>query len=59
MGIGAHAEVGVKDWKISFDVGASFGIGGSVKLEVDLSGTVKAASGLAKSAWEGFKRWFK
>lgn len=59
VGIGAHAEVGVKDWKISFDVGASFGIGGSVKLEVDLSGTVKAASGLAKSAWEGFKRWFK
>lgn len=59
VGIGAHAEFGYKDGKLSMDIGASLGIGGSVKLEVDVSGTVKAVSGAAKSAWNKFTGWFK
>ncbi len=59
VGIGIHAEAGYKDGKFSLDIGASFGIGGSVKLEVDVSGTVKAVSGAAKSAWNTFTGWFK
>lgn len=59
VGIGAHAEFGYKDGKFSMDIGASLGIGGSVKLEVDVSGTVKAVSGAAKSAWNTFTGWFK
>lgn len=59
VGIGVHAEAGYKDGKLSLDIGASLGIGGSVKLEVDVSGTVKAVSGAAKSAWNKFTGWFK
>lgn len=59
VGFGAHAEAGFKDGKFSLDIGASCGIGGSVKLEIDISGTIKAASGYAKSAWNAFTGWFK
>ena len=45
--------------KPDIKTGNSFGIGGSVKLEVDVSGTVKAVSGAAKSAWNTFTGWFK
>lgn len=41
FGVGAHAELGIKDWKISFDVGASLGVGVSAEAEIDLSGLVK------------------
>lgn len=58
VGIGAHAEAGYKDGKLSLDVGASFGVGGSVKLEVDVSGTIKAVSGAVKSAWNTVAGWF-
>ena len=58
-GIGAHAEAGIKDGKISLDIGASLGIGGSVKLEIDVSGTIKAVSGKAQAAWNNFTSWFK
>ncbi|MCM1540557.1 MAG: hypothetical protein NC121_04780 [Blautia sp.] len=40
FGIGAHADIGFNDGKFKFDVGASLGVGGSVSLEVDVSGTV-------------------
>lgn len=40
FGIGAHADVGLQDGKLSLDIGASVGVGASVKLEVDVSGTV-------------------
>lgn len=40
IGIGAHADIGYKDGKFNFDVGASLGIGVSVDLEIDVSGTV-------------------
>ncbi len=58
-GIGAHAEAGIKDGKISLDIGASLGIGGSVKLEIDVSGTIKTVSGKAQAAWNNFTSWFK
>lgn len=40
VGIGAHADVGLHDGKISLDIGASVGVGGSVALEIDMSGTI-------------------
>lgn len=40
FGIGAHADVGYDDGKFSLDVGASLGVGASVKLEVDVGGTI-------------------
>lgn len=40
FGVGAHVDVGFDDGKFSLDVGASLGIGGSVKLEVDVGGLV-------------------
>ncbi len=53
VGIGAHADIGFKDGKVSLDLGASLGIGASVKLEVDVSGTVDAVAGAAKSVLDG------
>lgn len=50
-GIGAHADVGIKDGKFSIDIGATVGVGASVKLEIDVSGTVNAICGGAKAAW--------
>ncbi len=52
VGIGAHADIGIKDWKITADIGAAVGVGGSVKLEIDLSGTVEAVAGAADSIGE-------
>lgn len=40
VGIGAHANVGFKEGKISLDIGASIGLGVSANLEIDISGTV-------------------
>lgn len=40
FGVGAHVDVGFDDGKFSLDVGASLGIGGSVKLELDVGGLV-------------------
>ena len=69
VGIGAHADIGVHDGKISCDIGASLGIGASVKFEVDygqavdnlakgakkaVKGTVKAIKGIGKA----LKKWF-
>lgn len=59
FGVGAHANIGLKDGKFSVDVGASLGIGVSLKLDVDFSGTVSAVSDMASSAWNGFKNLFK
>lgn len=54
-GIGAHANVGYQDGKLSVDIGATLGVGASVKLEVDVGGTVDAVCDGAKAAWEGAK----
>lgn len=53
-GLGAHASAGFKDGKFSLDIGATVGVGGSVSLEVDVSGTVNALCDGAKAAWDGF-----
>ena len=39
------------------DVGASFGVGASAKLEIDIGGTVDAVCDGAKAAWDGVKNW--
>ena len=54
FGVGAHAEFGLKDGKFSMDIGASLGIGGSVKLDIDFSGTIDAIKGKAKAIWQSF-----
>ena len=52
-GIGAHANVGYNDGKFSFDIGASIGVGASVKLEIDVSGAVDAVTEAASDMWSG------
>lgn len=42
FGVGAHADFGFQDGKLSLDVGASLGVGASIKLDIDVSGTVNA-----------------
>lgn len=58
FGIGAHADVGIRDGKISIDIGASLGVGVGVKLDIDFSGTVNAAADMASDAWSGIVGWF-
>lgn len=41
-GLGAHANVGIHDGKISVDLGVTVGVGGSVKLDIDVSDTFEA-----------------
>lgn len=48
-GVGAHLDVGVKDGKVSLDIGATIGVGGSIKVEVDVSKPVKAVGKFVKS----------
>lgn len=44
VGVGAHAEVGYNDGKLTFDIGASLGVGASISAEVDVSGLVDGVS---------------
>ncbi len=53
VGLGAHADIGLKDGKFTADLGASLGVGVSLKVEVDVSGTVDAVAGAAKSVLDG------
>jgi hypothetical protein len=57
-GVGAHANIGFSDGKLSLDVGATLGVGASVKLDIDVSGTVNAVCDGAKAAWKGVKGLF-
>ena len=41
VGVGAHADIGYHDGKLTFDIGASLGVGASVTAEVDVSGLVE------------------
>lgn len=58
FGVGAHADIGLKDGKLSVDIGASLGVGVSVKLDIDFSGTVNAVADTAKNVWSGIKGLF-
>ncbi len=52
-GFGAHASAGYRDGKLSLDMGATLGVGGSVKMEIDVSGMVNAVRDKAKAVWNG------
>lgn len=54
-GIGAHANVGFHDGKLSLDVGATLGVGASVKLDIDVSGTVEAVGDFVENVSSGVK----
>lgn len=70
IGAGAHAKVDIGDGKISADIGASLGIGFSLKFEIDYSkalGFLKGSStgfsktiggGSSKSVGRAFSKWF-
>ena len=58
FGIGAHADVGLNDGVLSVDIGASVGLGVSVSLEIDFSGTVNAVADFASNAWSGITGLF-
>lgn len=47
-GFGAHAEVGIQNGVVKFDVGASLGVGGSVSVELDVVGFAKNVKSGAK-----------
>ena len=57
VGAGIHANAGFQDGKLSVDVGAYVGVGGSVSLEIDVSGTVEAVCDGAKAAWDTVTDW--
>lgn len=50
VGVGAHANVGYHDGKFVVDVGAAIGVGVDVKLDIDVSGTVKMVGDIADKA---------
>ena len=52
-GIGAHADVGIIDGVVKFDVGVTFGVGFSVGVEVDVGGMIDGISKGAEAAWDG------
>lgn len=58
VGVGAHAEFGYKDGKFSADIGASLGIGASVKLEIDIGGMVDTVADAAQAVWTGIMGLF-
>lgn len=58
VGVGAHANVGIHDGKISLDVGASLGVGASIKLDIDVSGTVAAVGDFVGNVSSGVKDFF-
>lgn len=43
FGLGAHADIGLRDGKFSVDIGASLGVGASIKFDVDISGAIEYA----------------
>ena len=58
VGVGAHANVGLHDGKLSVDIGASLGVGASIKLEVDVSGAIDAMADTADAIWSGVTNLF-
>jgi len=54
-GAGAHFDAGLKDGVLSLDAGVSLGVGGSVKLEVDIGNTVNVVVDGATAVYDGAK----
>jgi hypothetical protein len=57
-GLGAHANVGLHDGKLSVDIGATLGVGASVKVDIDFSEAIDAVSEKAGDIWSGIKSIF-
>ena len=57
VGVGGHFDVGYADGKFRADVGAAAGLGFSLALEVDVTGTIEAVTGFASSAWDSLFGW--
>lgn len=57
IGIGAHANFEVGDGKIECDIGASLGIGASLKFSIDYGGTVDAIKKGCKSVLKKLIPW--
>ena len=53
-----QAHVGLHDGKLSVDIGASLGVGASIKLEVDVSGAIDAMADTADAIWSGVTNLF-
>lgn len=49
VGFDAHANVGFKDGVLKMDIGAAFGVGGSIGLELDVGGMVDTVMDSASS----------
>ena len=58
VGVGAHADVGIKDGVVKCEIGASLGIGFDVGFEVDVGGMVNTVVDGAKSAWNAITSWW-
>lgn len=56
FGIGAHADVGLRDGVFKVDIGASVGVGASVGMEIDVGGMVDTVCDTAKVAWNGIEK---
>jgi len=57
VGIGAHASVEIGDGVIECDIGASLGIGASLKFSIDYGGTVDAIKDGCKSVLDKIFPW--
>lgn len=58
FGVGAHADIGFNDGVFRMDVGASFGVGASVGLEVDIGGMANTVVDGAVALWDTAAGWF-
>lgn len=58
VGVGAHAKVGFKNGVFKVDIGASLGLGFSLKADINVGGMVNTVVGKAKSAWKWVKSLF-
>lgn len=50
FGIGAHADIGIRDGKLSIDIGASLGLGVSADIDIDISGTIDKVAAVVSDA---------
>lgn len=61
VGVGAHANIEVGNGKVACDIGASLGVGVSLKFTIDYSGTINAVRSAAKSVvkdlWKRLTVW--
>ncbi|MBR6770725.1 MAG: hypothetical protein IKM28_05735 [Lachnospiraceae bacterium] len=59
VGIGAHADIGYKDGKLSVDIGASLGLGVSVDLDIDIGKAVDNVATGISNVTDNACKWLK